>query len=79
MRLPILICGNHGGVHGSVCRIPARVDDLLDVIDYLREVCSYGFIKYHICCTFASQSRAFLSQLSVTGDESGFFYVLLQR
>lgn len=25
------------------------------------------------------QSRAFLSQLSVTGDESGFFYVLSQR
>ena len=25
------------------------------------------------------QSRAFLSQLSVTGDESGFFYVLPQR
>ena len=58
------------------CRIghaPARVDDSLDVIDYLREVCSYGFIKYHICCTFASQSLAFLSQLSVAGDESRFF------
>ena len=25
------------------------------------------------------QSRAFLSQLLVTGDESGFFYALLQR
>lgn len=25
------------------------------------------------------QSRAFLSQLSVTGDESGFFYVFSQR
>ena len=37
------------------------------------------FVVFHIFCTFASQSRAFLSQLSVTGDESGFFYVLLQR
>ena len=25
------------------------------------------------------QSRAFLSQLTVTGDESGFFYVFSQR
>ena len=37
------------------------------------------YVVFHIFCTFASQSRAFLSQLSVTGDESGFFYVLLQR
>ena len=28
---------------------------------------------FHIVCTFAMQSRALLSQLSVTGDESGFF------
>ena len=28
---------------------------------------------FHIFCTFVSQSRAFLSQLSVTGDESVFF------
>lgn len=28
---------------------------------------------------FALQSRSFLSQLSDTGDESGFFYVFLQR
>ena len=64
-------------------RVPARVNDLLDVIDYLREVLrevyNYGVIISHIFCTFASQSRAFLSQLSVTGDESGFFYVLPQR
>lgn len=31
------------------------------------------FAISHILCTFAVQSRAFLSQLSVTGDESGFF------
>lgn len=37
------------------------------------------FVIFHIFCIFASQSRAFLSQLSVTGDESGFFYVRLQR
>lgn len=30
------------------------------------------FFMFHIVCTFAMQSRAFLSQLSVTGDESGF-------
>ena len=28
---------------------------------------------FHIFCTFVSQPRTFLSQLSVTGDESGFF------
>ena len=68
----IPIRGNHGGVYGSVCRISSRVDYLLDVIDYLRDVCSYGFIRSHIYCTFASQSRAFLSHLSVIGDEPGF-------
>ena len=31
------------------------------------------FVIFHICRIFVSQSRAFLSQLSVTGDESGFF------
>jgi hypothetical protein len=36
-------------------------------------------VVFHIFCTFAPQSRAFLSQLSVTGDESGFFYVLPQE
>ena len=36
------------------------------------------FATFHILCTFVVQSRAFLSQLSVTGDESGFFYALLQ-
>ena len=68
----IPVRGNHGGVHGSVCRILARVNDLFDVIDYLREVFSYGIIISHIFCTFTSQSRAFLSQFSVTGDESVF-------
>ena len=34
------------------------------------------FVIFHIFCTFASQSRSFLSQLLVTGDESGFFYAL---
>ena len=37
------------------------------------------FVMFHIICTFAMQSRAFLSQLSVTGDESGFFYAFLRR
>ena len=34
---------------------------------------------FHNYCTFASQSRSFLSQLLGTGDESGFFYAFLQR
>ena len=54
----ILICGNHGGVHGSVCRIPARVDDLLDVVDYLREVCSDSLIEFHILMPFCKKKNA---------------------
>ena len=37
------------------------------------------FAMFHIICIFAMQSRAFLSQLSVTGDESGFFYVFFAK
>ena len=33
------------------------------------------FVVVHKIYNFAMQSRAFLSQLLVTGDESGFFYL----
>ena len=42
-------------------------------------ICLISLITCEKFYTFAPQSRAFLSQLSVTGDESGFFYVLPPR
>ena len=36
-----------------------------------------ALLYFIILCTFALQSRVFLSQLLFTGDESGFFYAFL--
>ena len=56
---------NHSRIRASVpwqaslsvlCRIghvPARVNDLLDVINYLREVCGDRFVIFHVLYFFA--------------------------
>jgi len=38
-----------------------------------------GFQFWKLCIIFATQSRVFLSQCSVAGDESGFFVLLSQK
>ena len=61
---------------------PVFVRQFLAVLDAFLPVSMICLISLITCekfYTFAPQSRAFLSQLSVTGDESGFFYVLPQR
>ena len=74
----ILICGNHGGVHGSVCRIPARVDDLLDVVDYLREVCSDSLIEFHSFPFYKNTPERKLSQGKITKYPRNFCVPILQ-
>ena len=61
---------------------PVFVRQFLAVLDAFLPVSMICLISLITCekfYTFAPQSRAFLSQLSVTGDESGFFYVLPPR
>ena len=55
---------------------PVFVRQFLAVLDAFLPVSMICLISLITCekfYTFAPQSRAFLSQLSVTGDESGFF------
>ena len=51
------------------CRIghaPARVDDSLDVIDYLREVCNDSLIEIHILAPFCKDTISFLNPASIS-------------
>lgn len=69
MLLPVPDCNDNARLHGLIVRIKHEISfHPLGRKNLSKE----SLVMFHIIHTFALQSWAFLSQLLVTGDESGF-------